>query len=334
MNMLPIHRPHFAGIVPAVFLMTALAFSAVLVAPALGAVLLTIPERVEIENPEVVLGDLADISGADAALAQQMRIIPVGRAPLAGHSRTISRDYLLLRLRQSGIDPASIILASPDKVTLVRRAVTISAADLEMLVREYLVQNPPYNGVDLSITGVRIPGDVMLPMGDIQHEIQFLPQSKPSGSLPVNIFFSVDGAAVKRVMATVQVVLMKDVPVTRHPIARYQFIQPEDLMLQTMDVADLPANTVLAFEEIEGQRARRNIGPQTVLRTDQFEMPPAVNRGDRVLILAESSGLRITTVGEIQNPAKVGDRVRVVNLDSNKTLWARVVDARTVQVEF
>jgi len=135
-------------------------------------------------------------------------------------------------------------------------------------------------------------------------------------------------------MATVSIIIMKEVPITKHPIARYQPIQADDLMMQTMDVTDLPPNAVLSFEEIAGQRARRNIGPQAVLRTDQFEFPPAVKRGDRVIILAESSGLRITTIGEIQNTAKVGERVRVVNLESNKTLLALVIDARTVQVEF
>jgi flagella basal body P-ring formation protein FlgA len=203
-----------------------------------------------------------------------------------------------------------------------------------MLVREYVTAHPPFTGADMTITAVRVPGDIMLPSGDLQHEIQFLPQGRPSGTLPVNIFFSIDGVPVKRVMATATVVLVKEVPVTRHPIARFEFIQADDLMMQTMDVTDLPANTVFAFEEIQGQRARRSIGPQTVLRTDQFEFPPAVKRGDRVVIVAESSGLRITTIGEVQNPAKIGERVKVVNLDSNKTLLARVIDARTVQVEF
>jgi flagella basal body P-ring formation protein FlgA len=174
----------------------------------------------------------------------------------------------------------------------------------------------------------------MLPTGDVQHEIQYLPQSRASGTLPLNIFFSIDGSPIKRLMVTANIVLMKDVPVTRRPIARYQLIQAEDLMMQTMDVTDLPANAVFAFEDIKGQRARRNIGPRTVLRKDQLEFPPAVKKGDRVLIVAESGGLRITTTGEVKSQGKVGDRVRVENLDSNKTLFARVIDARTVQVEF
>ena len=106
------------------------------------------------------------------------------------------------------------------------------------------------------------------------------------------------------------------------------------MMMQTMDVTSLPANAVLALDDIKGQRARRNIGPRTVLRKDQIEFPPAVKKGDRVLIVAQSGGLRITTTGEVKNAGKVGDRIRVQNLDSNKTLFARVIDARTVQVDF
>ena len=295
---------------------------------------LNLPEQVEVDGDEVALGQMAVITGADAALTRQLQGIMVGRTPLPGNSRTVSRDYIALRIRQSGVDPAGILMNVPDKVTLVRRAVNISATDIEMLIREYVAANPPFSDAAMTITQVRVPGDIMLPTGDVQHEIQYLPQSRPSGTLPVNIFFRIDGALVKRVMATVNVVLMKDVPVTKHPIARYQLIQADDVMMQTMDMTDLPANTVLSFEEIAGQRARRNISPQAVLRTDQFEFPPVVRRGDRVVILAESSGLRITTIGEVQNSAQVGEKVRVVNLESNKTLLARVIDARTVQVEF
>ena len=299
-----------------------------------GKIVLTIPGVVEIDSADILLGQLADVEGADRDMTEQIKQIPIGRSPLAGQSRTISRDYLYLRLRQSGYNPDFITINAAEKIVLKRRAIHISAADIEMLVREYVVANPPYSGADMTITAVRIPGDVMLPQGDVQHDIQYLSQSGPSGTLPINIFFSVDGVPVKRLMATVNVMLMKDVPVTRYPIARYQPIQEDDLMMQKLDVTELPANTVFSFKEIEGQRARRTIGSQSILRKDQFEHPPAVKRGDRVIIVAESSGLRITALGEVKNPAKVGDRVRVVNLDSNKTLLARVIDSRTVQVDF
>jgi len=334
MNVLQGGKRHIGGESLMALFILVLTASPLPAAAAAGQLTITVPAQVEVDSAEVALGHLAAFTGADAALTRQLQDIALGRAPSPGNSRTISRDYIALRLRQSGVDPDTLHFKAPDKVTLVRRAVNISAADLEMLVREYVAGHPPFSGAEMTITSVRVPGDITLPTGDVQHDLQYLPQSRPSGTLPVNIFFSIEGVLVKRVMATVNVVLMKDVPVTAHPIARYQLIQADDLMMQTVDMTGLPANTVFSFEEIKGQRARRNIGPQTVLRTDQFESPPAVKRGDRVVILAESSGLRITTIGEVQSTARVGERVRVVNLDSNKTLLARVVDARTVQVDF
>ena len=292
-----------------------------------------VTENVAIDSAEVRLGQIARITGADPARLKQLQGVTIGRAPSAGHSRTISRDYILLRLRQSGLDPASMTIRAPEETTLTRRAVKIAKADLEMMVRAYVTANPPFSDGDLTIDAVRTAGDVLLPSGDIQHEIRYLPRTRPSGALPLTVSFSADGKPLKRVMVTVHVTLLKAVPVTRRPIARNQMISEEDLMLQTMDVTGLPANAVVAFHEIKGQRARRHIGPRTVLRKDQLEFPPVVKKGDRVLIVAETSGLRVTTLGEVKSLGRVGERVRVVNLDSNKTVLARVIDARTVQVD-
>jgi flagella basal body P-ring formation protein FlgA len=44
--------------------------------------------------------------------------------------------------------------------------------------------------------------------------------------------------------------------------------------------------------------------------------------------------LRITALGEVRGTGKVGEQVRVVNLDSKKNITAQVVDHRTVRVVF
>ena len=81
-------------------------------------------------------------------------------------------------------------------------------------------------------------------------------------------------------------------------------------------------------------RARRTIYGNTVLREDLVEMPPLVKRGDLVTILAEVGTLRITALGEVKATGRRGERISVVNLDSRKRLFARVIDARTVKVDF
>ena len=53
-----------------------------------------------------------------------------------------------------------------------------------------------------------------------------------------------------------------------------------------------------------------------------------------VMIVAESGGLKVTALGEVKSSGYVGQRVKVVNLDSKKKIYARVVDENTVRVDF
>ncbi len=76
------------------------------------------------------------------------------------------------------------------------------------------------------------------------------------------------------------------------------------------------------------------MNPKEVFRTDIVERPPMVKRNDRVSIVAESEALRITAAGEVKESGCRGDRVKVVNLNSNKEIIARVLDPQTVRVEF
>jgi flagella basal body P-ring formation protein FlgA len=72
----------------------------------------------------------------------------------------------------------------------------------------------------------------------------------------------------------------------------------------------------------------------TVLRPDLLEFPPLVKRGDRVRIVLESAGLRISAFGQAKQKGAQGEMIPVVNLDSNKVIHARVVDSHTVRIEF
>jgi flagella basal body P-ring formation protein FlgA len=70
------------------------------------------------------------------------------------------------------------------------------------------------------------------------------------------------------------------------------------------------------------------------LSTDLVELPPLVKRGDLVTIIARLEGLKITTLGEVKRKGRQGERIPVLNIDSRKVIFARVIDANTVAVEF
>jgi flagella basal body P-ring formation protein FlgA len=70
------------------------------------------------------------------------------------------------------------------------------------------------------------------------------------------------------------------------------------------------------------------------LRQDQVEREPMVRKGDLVQVLAESSVLRVSTQAVAQEHGCAGDRILLLNVNSKKNIYGRVVDGQTVKVEF
>ena len=63
-----------------------------------------------------------------------------------------------------------------------------------------------------------------------------------------------------------------------------------------------------------------------------FQQPVVVNAGQRVNIIFNQNGIKVSAKGIIMTRARVGALVKVRNETSGKILTARVIDANTVEV--
>jgi hypothetical protein len=96
-----------------------------------------IPEQVTVVAARFRLGDIATVGG-DETLCQTLRQIELGASPLAGQSRLFTRQQLITRLRQHGIDPNAIQLEMPNAVRIMREAQSLDTTQLEQFAREQL----------------------------------------------------------------------------------------------------------------------------------------------------------------------------------------------------
>ena len=300
-----------------------------------SGVVLQFPQRVEVNRDPITLGDIAEIRTDDAEKAAVLATVVIGKAPLAGHYRRMSLDYIQLRLKQSRMDVEDFHLNGPEAVEIWRGSVRISSPELEMMVRDHLAATPMGQGEDVIVSAVDVPEDgVTLPKGDLAYDIETVRQSRLSGVQSLFLHFRVDGEPVKRLMVTAQLDVFRSVLVARHPLSRGQVLTRSDLDMQRVNIAGLPDDLVFRFEDAVGRQVRRRIGPRDVLRSDWIELPTIVDRGDRVLLVAEHNGLRITALGEVKRKGKLGERIPVLNISSNKSVYGHLVDARTVRVTF
>jgi hypothetical protein len=96
-----------------------------------------VPESVTVSVARFQLGDIATVEG-DETLCQTLLRIELGASPLAGQSRLFTRQQLITRLRQHGVDLSAIQLEMPHTVRITRGAQSLDTTQLEQFAREQL----------------------------------------------------------------------------------------------------------------------------------------------------------------------------------------------------
>ena len=291
-------------------------------------------ERAEIDNDEILLGRIAEIKGEDQEMVRTLQAIAIGTAPLPGTTLHIDEAYIKIRLKQNRVDLYHISLEGAKNIEVSRGSVEISKEMIEKVALDFIYKKIPWDRNAVSVKGIRVSNRVILPKGKITYKV--IPPKKTDylGTITLSVHFEVNGHFKKRVWAAVNIEVLTKVVVTKKPLGRYQPIKEGDIHYKKMDLADLPSNAITNLEEVLGKRTRRRVDTDVVLRSDLIELPPLVNRGDVVLMVAESDGLRITALGEVKGKGRLGERIRVINFDSKKAIYARVLDSNTVKVDF
>ena len=292
-------------------------------------------EKAEINSNDIYLGQIAKIRGDDQTLVKRLRKIVIARAPLPGKGRRLKENHIRLRLKQEKIDLSQIRLAAPKGIAVTRGFVEVTKEDMSRVVTEFIYANMPWEREKVKIRGIRVPDSIILPKGKITYSVEPLKNTDYKGSVPLPLHFKVNGNFQKRILVTADIEVSAEVVVTKRPLRRYRRITEDDIEIREKNLEELPSNIILDYEEVLGKRAKRNISANRVLRSDLIEFPPLVKRGDVVQLIAESGGLRITALGMVkQREGRRGERIRIENIDSKKSLYGRVLDARTVKVEF
>jgi flagella basal body P-ring formation protein FlgA len=304
------------------------------VAGAAGPTSVRCHEQAEIAADQILLGSIAQVNGSDAALVRQLEAVVLGRSPLPGKTRTLERAAILTRIKQSGIDPARLDLQIPEDVVVTRATITVGREQIEQIVRAYIQQQAAGAADALQIKEIRISEAAVLPQGRLTTRVVAPKNTEWAGAIPLSVVFNVDEEVEKRVWVTVSIERLTRVVVARRPLGRYKTIDDEDLEVKALDAAGLPADCITHLDAVIGKRMRRPVDTGTVLRPDLVEFPPLVKNGDRVRIIAETSGLRISAFGQVKQKGCQGELIQVMNLDSNKVVYARVVDSQTVKIDF
>ena len=88
------------------------------------------------------------------------------------------------------------------------------------------------------------------------------------------------------------------------------------------------------LRDVVGKVLKKDVAPGAILTTLILDSPQVIRRGETVTIIGENNLLVVKTKGKAEDCGRVGEKIRVKNLSSDREVVGSVADNGTVVVEF
>ncbi len=288
-----------------------------------------LPREITIESDVPNLGQVAIIRGEES-LATKAGKVTLGRIPTPGQKIIVDRSIVLSRLASSGIPSSEVTLTGAEKTTITQQHQTIKASNFIETALSFVTKNPPEGSV-CEFNPIRIPKDLVFP--GVSRSIKLLPCSiKNVGKNQVRVrvaAFSDDKEVGMREVTfrlkyhCRRVIATSDIPPG-------EIISSENVKIEKA-VSNYPEPD---WKIPYGFVALRRLSANSIIRPNMIGLPkPPVllKRGQNVIIKIDKFGLLVTAIGKAIQEGKIGEYIKVQNVDSQRIIRAKVNEDGSVE---
>ncbi|MFC7368566.1 flagellar basal body P-ring formation chaperone FlgA [Vreelandella zhaodongensis] len=161
----------------------------------------------------------------------------------------------------------------------------------------------------------------------------FFPNARqsPLGRVSVGVRCGEASRQVRYMQA--QIDIIGNYVVAGQDIDRGTLITREMLSQREGNLGDLTAQAITQQDDIIGMVAQRNIRGGNTFQAHDLKAPQVVKRGQRVTVIAQGTGFRVSREGEALADGAQGERIRV-RFDTRELVTARVVGQGTLVIDF
>lgn len=242
-------------------------------------------------------------------------------------SRNLKRALLLFALLAFWVSALVPALADEGEQVLDRKTIMEAA-------RSYLLNNMDWDPSDVEVTVDYTGQEVILPQGQVSMEFKLTGNRHPLGHTLLSLVVRVDGELKRKMWLNANVDVFFAVVQASRTVPRDRILDPGDIEIVRVRSSRPLHNIIYDPEEVIGKRAVRDIDTGQTLSPFMLKQVPVVQRGDRVLLVAESGRIRITAPGLVRETGFRGSMIQVENLQTKKNVYGTVIDAKTIKVEF
>ncbi|MDR3349135.1 MAG: flagellar basal body P-ring formation chaperone FlgA [Acidaminococcales bacterium] len=227
----------------------------------------------------------------------------------------------------------ALFLAAPPSVKAAGQQQTLPSASLFALVEEFIGSRlDRSDGSEYKIERLtRLPESIFLPEGTLAVAPELVGAIRYNTPVQVKIAIAVNGAPQMNLLTAWRVRKFSYVLVTVRDIPARTVLSEADVLLERREVARFD-DVISDVGYIAGLETKRPLTAGSVVTKSALGRPQAIRAGDNITIVSRAGAVTVQVAGQALQGGAVGDVIRVRNLNSGKSLLARVESATTVVV--
>ena len=211
---------------------------------------------------------------------------------------------------------------------------TLTAEEIKQGATDFLFRTLPWEKEQLEIEIFYHGGKITLPSGEKFLIYKKRGGTKNVGRIPITLEIKVDGIFQKRIGINSRVIISEEVVKTTRKIKKGELFTTDNIHIETIKTERLLRNTIKNIKDALGYEAVNYLPNGRPLLRRSIKKPALGSKGNKIMILAQKGGMKITTPGILKEDGYKDAMVQVLNIESKKIIYGRLVDSNTVKVNF
>lgn len=321
--------PVFVFIFAAVLLCTSAA------AQKISSTVVNVAGETVLEKKIVYLGDIAGISGNDQAGIEKLEKISLGYAPNLGMTREIPVRKINLAIAAAGFSGAEVSVKTPRRVLVKRASRAIGKLRIEEAVRREILERFEGGEIEAKILRLSAPESIEIPVGEVEISIEFDHVRNPFQPFSLPVVIRINDDVFRRISVDAEIEAFAEVFVAARDLLKNSRIAgAADVRRERVRLEKPLIEYLYKTESLRGLKIIRDTPAGAVLTKNSFVPDIVVKPGDLVQIVGQSGRIQVVVTGEARASGRIGDRIAVKNMQSNKIIQAEIFDEGLVRVFF
>ncbi len=293
-------------------------------------IFINIRAHASVQSEMTYLGDIAEIS-VPGFFKDDVAAMEICRSPRPGEIKVLERRQIESVFRTSRGILEKAVIQIPDRVYIKQDSQELTQEMVLQQLEDWVAGQMGEKEVALDKT--RVSGLEVYPAGELTLVFSGdLPEQ--GGRLSITADVMIEEKSCDRLRIYGWLDVFEDILCAAQDIARGQELTASDGISCRMNLSRLRGNHAAELSDISGKEAKTGFKKGDAIRLDLLEIPPVIQKGDRVRIIVEKENLVIAATGISRENGYMDDVIQVENTSSGKLIRGFVKGRSIVQVAY